>query len=73
MVQNFTSDIHGCSQEGVLDTPEQVRMLNEVACEHFLRQGRLDVARHLVQVVTLLRNSVLIVMSLMWTGRWLGY
>ncbi|XP_062504247.1 E3 ubiquitin-protein ligase RMND5A-like [Corticium candelabrum] len=47
--RNFTSDIHVCSQDNVLDSPEQASMLNEVVYEHFLRQGQMAVAKCLIE------------------------
>ena len=40
-----------CSQDNVLDSPEQASMLNEVVYEHFLRQGQMAVAKCLIEVL----------------------
>lgn len=44
MIDNTT-----CSQPGVFDG-ENASLLNEVLCEHLLRQGRLDIAEELIKV-----------------------
>ncbi|XP_065828582.1 E3 ubiquitin-protein ligase RMND5A-like [Oscarella lobularis] len=47
--KNFTIDLDASGQENVFEAPERARMLNGVLCDHFLRQGRLDVARRLAE------------------------
>lgn len=32
------------------DEDDKIAMLNEVVCEHFLRQGKLDIAETLIEV-----------------------
>ena len=48
-LQNFVIDNTTCSQPGVFDA-ENSSLLNEVLCEHLLRQGRLDIAEQLIEV-----------------------
>ena len=48
-LQNFVADNTTCSQKGVFDGDKAV-LMNEVICEHLLRQGRLDIAEELVEV-----------------------
>jgi hypothetical protein len=48
--QNFTSDFSAILTEGACEGEENQRMLNEVICEHFLRQGMLDIAEALNEV-----------------------
>ena len=47
--QNFVVDNTTCSQPGVFDGGN-ASLLNEVICEHLLRQGRLDIAEQLIMV-----------------------
>lgn len=47
--QNFISDNTACSYSGVFEGEKAV-LLNEVICEHLLRQGRLDIAEELIKV-----------------------
>lgn len=49
VLQNFVIDNTTCSQPGVFDG-ENATLLNEVVCEHLLRQGRLDIAEQLIEV-----------------------
>ena len=48
-MQNFVVDNTTCSQPGVFDG-ENATLLNEVVCEHLLRQGRLDIAEQMTKV-----------------------
>lgn len=48
-LQNFVIDNTTCSQPGVFDG-ENASLLNEVLCEHLLRQGRLEIAEQLIKV-----------------------
>lgn len=48
-LQNFVIDNTTCSQPGVFDG-ENSSLLNEVLCEHLLRQGRLEIAEQLIKV-----------------------
>lgn len=48
--QNFTSDFSAVVTDGAFDGEWRQRLLNEVICEHFLRQGMLDIAECLNQV-----------------------
>ena len=52
-LQNFTSDYSSVARD--FDDERKTAMLNEVICEHFLRQGRLNIAENLIQVCN---NSV---------------
>ena len=54
-LQNFVSDLIDLNSEPTFETPERMRLLNEVVCEHFLRQGMLDIAEKLTQVSTVIR------------------
>lgn len=49
--QNFDSDISSVGIDGCWQADSQ-RILNEVMVEHFFRQGMLDVAEELCQVIT---------------------
>lgn len=49
--QNFDSDISSVGIDGCWQADSQ-RILNEVMVEHFFRQGMLDVAEELCQVMT---------------------
>lgn len=51
MFQNFDSDISSVGIDGCWQADSQ-RILNEVMVEHFFRQGMLDVAEELCQVMT---------------------
>ncbi|XP_031549571.1 E3 ubiquitin-protein ligase RMND5A-like [Actinia tenebrosa] len=46
--RNFISDNTACSHSGVFEGEKSV-LLNEVICEHLLRQGRLDIAEELIK------------------------
>lgn len=45
--RNFVSDFASTSREDVFSTPEKVHLLNQVICQHFYRQGMLDIADEL--------------------------
>ncbi|KAK7009074.1 protein RMD5 A, partial [Biomphalaria glabrata] len=45
--RNFTSDFSSVITEGAFDGEWRQTLLNEVICEHFLRQGMLDIAESL--------------------------
>lgn len=48
--QNFVSDFASTSREDVFSSPEKIMLLNQVICQHFYRQGMLDIAQELAQV-----------------------
>ncbi|KXJ18393.1 E3 ubiquitin-protein ligase RMND5A [Exaiptasia diaphana] len=54
--RNFIADNTACSYNGVFDGEKAV-LLNEVICEHLLRQGRLDIAEALIQEANLHLDS----------------
>ncbi|XP_067656917.1 E3 ubiquitin-protein ligase RMND5A-like isoform X1 [Haliotis asinina] len=45
--RNFVSDFSAITTEGAFDGEDKQKLLNEVVCEHFLRQGMLDIAEAL--------------------------
>ncbi|XP_069671462.1 E3 ubiquitin-protein ligase RMND5A isoform X2 [Periplaneta americana] len=47
--RNFVSDFASTSREDVFSGAEKVQMLNHVICQHFYRQGMLDIADELAQ------------------------
>ncbi|XP_078588339.1 LOW QUALITY PROTEIN: E3 ubiquitin-protein ligase RMND5A-like [Branchiostoma floridae x Branchiostoma japonicum] len=47
--RNFIQDISACSVEGAFVGEEKRSLLNEVICEHFFRQGMLDIGEQLIQ------------------------
>ncbi|XP_067008364.1 E3 ubiquitin-protein ligase RMND5A [Anabrus simplex] len=47
--RNFVSDFASTSREDVFSAPEKVQLLNQVICQHFYRQGMLDIADELAQ------------------------
>ena len=49
MFQNFVSDFASTSREDVFSGVEKVQLLNQVICQHFYRQGMLDIADELAQ------------------------
>lgn len=49
-MQNFVVDNTTCSQPGVFDG-ENATLLNEVICEHLLRQGRLEIVEQMTKVI----------------------
>lgn len=48
--QNFVSDFSAVLTDGACEGEANRQLLNEVICEHFLRQGMLDIAEALNQV-----------------------
>lgn len=48
--QNFVSDFSAIITEGACEGEQNQHLLNEVICEHFLRQGMLDIAEALNEV-----------------------
>lgn len=48
--QNFVSDFASTSRDDVFSGPDKVQLLNQVICQHFYRQGMLDIADELAQV-----------------------
>ena len=49
-LQNFVSDFSAVLTEGACEGDDSRQLLNEVICEHFLRQGKLDIAEALNEV-----------------------
>ncbi|XP_022097753.1 protein RMD5 homolog A-like [Acanthaster planci] len=47
--KNFTSELIQLNSEQTFESPDRMRLLNEVICEHFLRQGMLDIAENLTE------------------------
>ncbi|PSN47622.1 Protein RMD5 A [Blattella germanica] len=47
--RNFVSDFASTSREDVFSGSEKVQLLNQVICQHFYRQGMLDIADELAQ------------------------
>ncbi|XP_033633232.1 E3 ubiquitin-protein ligase RMND5A-like [Asterias rubens] len=47
--KNFVSDLIQLNAEQTFESPERMHLLNEVICEHFLRQGMLDIAENLTE------------------------
>lgn len=47
--RNFIADFGATGIDDVFETPEKVKYLNQVVCEHFCRQGMLDIAEELVK------------------------
>ena len=52
--QSFVADFASTSREDVFSSPDKVQLLNQVICQHFYRQGMLDIADELAQVMLLL-------------------
>ena len=50
LFQNFTSDFSSVSVEDIFCGEEREALLNQIICEHFLRQGKLDIAESLSEV-----------------------
>lgn len=44
------AEFHSVTTAGVFEGEDKTRQLNEVVCEHFLRQGMLDIAEQLNEV-----------------------
>ena len=55
--RNFIADFASTSREDVFSGPEKTHLLNKVICQHFYRQGMLDIADELA-AVKLFLNSV---------------
>lgn len=51
--RNFTSEFGATSNEEVFEGPEKTQLLNQVICEHFYRQGMLDIGEELVKEAAL--------------------
>ncbi|KAJ9579561.1 hypothetical protein L9F63_004746 [Diploptera punctata] len=47
--RNFVSDFASTSREDVFSGTDKVQLLNQVICQHFYRQGMLDIADELAQ------------------------
>ncbi|GFV76956.1 e3 ubiquitin-protein ligase RMND5A [Trichonephila clavipes] len=47
--KNFVADFASTSNEEVFQGTENAKLLNQVICEHFLRQGMLDIAEELIK------------------------
>jgi hypothetical protein len=47
--KNFTPDFNSIYVEGAFDDDDSTKDINRVICEHFLRQGQLDIAESLIQ------------------------
>lgn len=48
--RNFTADFASTSREDVFAGSEKTLLLNQVICQHFYRQGMLDIADELASV-----------------------
>lgn len=48
--RNFILDFASTSREDVFSGPEKSHLLNQVICQHFYRQGMLDIADELAAV-----------------------
>ena len=48
--QNFTSDFSSVAADDIFYGDEREALLNQIICEHFLRQGKLDIAESLSEV-----------------------
>ncbi|OWF43962.1 protein RMD5 homolog A-like [Mizuhopecten yessoensis] len=46
--RNFVNDLTSIATDGAFEGTEKTHLLNEVVCEHFMRQGMLDIADALV-------------------------
>jgi hypothetical protein len=47
--RSFVADFASTSREDVFSSPDKVQLLNQVICQHFYRQGMLDIADELAQ------------------------
>jgi len=47
--RNFVSDFSSVVTEGAFDGDDQTAQINNVICEHFLRQGMLEIAESLIE------------------------
>lgn len=50
--RNFIADFACTSREDVFSGPEKSHLLNQAICQHFYRQGMLDIAEVLAMVST---------------------
>ena len=50
--RNFIADFASTSREDVFSGTEKTHLLNQVICQHFYRQGMLDIADELAAVST---------------------
>ena len=50
LLQNFIADYAGATSEVALSGPDKERLLNQVICQHFFRQGMLDIGEELARV-----------------------
>lgn len=48
--RNFIADFASTSREDVFSGPEKSHLLNQIICQHFYRQGMLDIADELAVV-----------------------
>nr|XP_018898843.1 PREDICTED: protein RMD5 homolog A [Bemisia tabaci] len=46
--RNFVQDFASTSREDVFSGPDKIMLLNQVICQHFIRQGMLDIVDELV-------------------------
>lgn len=51
--KNFVSDYFCVGNEAMFDEPENAKILNKVIVEHFLRQGKSDIAEKLIEEANL--------------------
>lgn len=47
--RNFVSDFASTSREDVFSSPDKVMLLNRIICQHFYRQGSLEIADQLAE------------------------
>ncbi|CAG0897335.1 unnamed protein product [Darwinula stevensoni] len=47
--RNFIADYAGATSEAALSGPDKERLLNQVICQHFFRQGMLDIGEELAK------------------------
>jgi hypothetical protein len=59
-LQSFVADFASTSREDVFSAPDKVQLLNQVICQHFYRQGMLDIADELAQVMLLLMPDLVV-------------
>jgi hypothetical protein len=73
-LQSFVADFASTSREDVFSGSDKVQLLNQVICQHFYRQGMLDIADELAQVMPLLVLITLgLVINTIMTTIMLGY
>ena len=51
LFQNFTSDFSSVASDDIFYGEQREALLNQIICEHFLRQGKLDIAESLSEVL----------------------